>query len=165
MNNLNRQKGFATLEIIFVLAIISTLMFAAVPKIEQVIDKITLDYEMKKFLNEVELAYSLNRSINYNAEIFQERISKNIPFIELEILKDVNRYQLRRNSEYLLETNFLPTGFSIDYNPDTLKDIEFDFDGIYDGKSGTVTLTSRFRNSAEIIFDSVGRWRGNLSDK
>ena len=147
---MKNQKGFATLEIILITAIISVSVFVAVPKFAQVIDKVTLDYEMKNFYNTVNLQRVLNRTTSYKPEIFFSKISPQQKTVELELIS--KGYRLRRNPENVGEVHGLPKGFSVEDNNPA-------------GKSRTVTLISRFGDKAEIIFDSVGRWRVSRNGK
>ena len=156
---MKNQKGFATIEIIFVVAIISTLTFIAVPKIEKVLDAIFLDYEMKKFCSELDLAASLNRSASFDPTIFENKISETKGEIFLEI-NNSDSYQLKKNGKDFREKHFLSFGIKINYSPESLKHISFDGEG-KSSSSGKIILTSRLGKTAEIIFDSVGRRRGN----
>lgn len=158
---MKNQKGFATLEVILSLTIISVLVFIAVPKIDKVIEKILLDYEMKKFCNEVNLTRSLNRSSSFDPKIFFQKISKPKTEIVLSLRKNDNSYSLRQNTKYIRERHYLPSGMKLNYSPSEMNDIKFNSEGIYGSGSGTITLTSRRGEKAEIVFNTVGRWRGN----
>jgi len=155
MKSLN-QRGFALLEVIFVTAIISTLALVAVPKFNQTLDKLTLDYEMKRFCNTVEFISSMNRTASYNPEVFSNKIASGKDIVNLEIADDGKSYQPGNK----LYKNILPTGFSIE----PTDKIVFSPSGRHN-YSGTITITSRLGDTAEIIFDSVGRWRGSRNGK
>ena len=154
------QKGFATFEAILAVTIISVLAFIAVPKIDRVIDKIALDYEMKRLCSEIEFASSLNRSAGFDSEIFYDTISVAENAIILEINTSTNSWQIRRNEKFLRDRHYLLAGIKIFCNSDSVKNIEFTPEGRCRG-DGTITLTSRHGEQAEIVFDTVGRWRGN----
>ena len=158
---MKKQDGFATLEVVLVTAIISTLAFVAVPKIDRIMDKLFLDYEVKRFCSEVDFASSLNRSASVNTTIFSQKVDKTDTEIEIDINKKSNSYQLRRNTEYLREPHYLSAGVKISFSPVAMEHIKFKAGGGYNGDSGRVILTSRRGEKAEIIFDSVGRWRGS----
>ena len=162
MKNLQNQCGFATFEVILVTAIISVLAFVAVPKFNQTLDALRLDYQMNKFCNTVEMARSMNRSAKYNPEIFKNKIQPENTGITLNILYSKRGYQLKTDSKTVGEPVILPEGFSITNAPSTAT-ITFDDDKV--NYNGTVTITSRLGNTAEIIFDSVGRWRGSRNGK
>ncbi len=162
---MKNQNGFITLEIILATAIISLLAFVAVPKIDKIMDKILLDYEMKNFIGEVNSVRSMNRSSTFNPTIFYEKVSQPTTEIMLEINKTAGTWRLWSDAKRLGETRRLPSGMKINYSPDSIKRIRFNSNGVYSGDSGTVTLTSRRGKKAMIIFDSVGRWRGEkISD-
>ena len=149
---MKNQKGFATLEIILLTAIISVLAFIAVPKFAQIIDKMVLDYEVKHFYNQVELQNLLNRSSRCEPEIFSAKISPQGEKVELDLLTDNKQYHLRHNSKIIGEVHKFPKNFSIeDNNPH--------------GNSRTIILTSHFGSKAKIIRDSVGRWRVTKNEK
>ena len=154
------QKGFATLEIILAVAIISLLTFVAVPKIDKVMDKIFLDYEVKRFCSELDFARSLSRSANFEPEIFSGKITSDKSEISFSIEKNSNSYQLKKNIKFLRDKHYLGGCVKINY-PASFATIKFSAGKISNAKSGTIILTSRLGEEAEIIFDSVGRWRGN----
>ena len=70
------QKGFATFEAILAVTIISVLAFIAVPKIDRVIDKIALDYEMKRLCSEIEFASSKRQDNGGGYEFGNENNSR-----------------------------------------------------------------------------------------
>ena len=158
---MKKQDGFATLEVVLVTAIISTLAFVAVPKIDRIMDKLFLDYEVKRFCSEVDFASSLNRSASVNTTIFSQKVSESGTGIEINISDEKNSYRLLNNGKNLRESHYLSAGVKISYSPAKMKNIKFKPGGGYDGKSGRVILTSRRGEKAEIIFNSVGRWRGS----
>ena len=158
---MKKQDGFATLEVVLVTAIISTLAFVAVPKIDRIMDKLFLDYEVKRFCSEVDFASSLNRSASVNTTIFSQKVSESGTGIEINISDEKNSYRLLNNGKNLRESHYLSAGVKISYSPAKMKNIKFKAGGGYNGDSGRVILTSRRGEKAEIIFDSVGRWRGS----
>lgn len=158
---MKNQGGFATFEVILAVIIISVLAFVAVPKIDRVVDKIALDYEMKRLCSEIEFASSLNRSASFKPEIFSEKIYADQSDIALEIDEKNNSWRLTRNKKPLRDRHYLFAGIKIFCSVKDVRNIKFDAYGVYQGGSGTITLTSRHGEKAEIIFDTVGRWRGN----
>ena len=157
---MKNQRGFATLEVILATTIISLLAFVAVPKIDRVVEKVFLDYEMKRFCSEVNLTRSLNRSSSFDSKLFFRTISRPKNEIFLNIDKNTS-YQLYQNKKYIRDRHYLSAGIKINYSPSKMSKIEFNSEGIYQSGSGTITLTSPRGEKAEIVFDSVGRWRGN----
>lgn len=169
---MKNQGGFATFEVILAVIIISVLAFVAVPKIDRVIDKIALDYEMKRLCSEIEFASSLNRSAGFDPEIFDRTFSSSTlskgDEIVLDIDEENNSWQLRRDTKFLRDRHYLFAGIKIRCSTENVKHIAFSPNGVYKPKSvlnspsaGTITLTSRHGETAEIVFDTVGRWRGN----
>ena len=154
------QRGFATLEIICVILIISVLTTIAVPQMVRLLDKARLDYEMKTFLNNLELARSLERGTNYSPEIF-----KDSPFLadkqseEINLYINENSYEILKNGKRIGDLKELPNGFSLRRNDSLKNPLEFSHNN-----NGTLTILSKF-DERRIIFDSVGRWRGDISEK
>ena len=153
------QRGFATLETICVILIISLLTTTAVPQMARMIDSARLDYEMKTFLNNLELAKSLNRGTDYSPEIF----AGNLPD-SYKVAVDVKEtfYNLRLN-DTVLKTRKLPEGFSI--RQKNLGENFGDSFFIDTGKSGRVIITSRLGNQRFIYHDGVGRWSGDYKER
>ena len=150
------QRGLATLEVILVVTIIAILSTIALPKMARMVDVAQLDYEMKIFMSTLDYAKSLNRNIAYTPEIFSSSLEKPGSTLQLSIKKNPAGYTLKSDTPNLFEPHNLPTGFSI---TDTL-------DGnIYFTKpnNGNVIITSPFGNKRYIIFDTVGRWRGDIN--
>lgn len=165
---MKNQGGFATFEVILAVIIISVLAFVAVPKIDRVVDKIALDYEMKRLCSEIEFASSLNRSAGFDSEIFQAKITAAKNEITLDIDEENNSWRLSRDTTSLRDRHYLFAGIKIRCSTENVKHIAFSPNGVYKPKSvlnspsaGTITLTSRHGETAEIVFDTVGRWRGN----
>ena len=121
-------------------------------------DQVTLDYELKTLATQIELARSLNRSASIRPEIFS--ISDCGKVIQLTIRTGKSNYQIQQNAIDLREVHNLSKGFSITASDRKLLTIRFDSAGQYFGNSGVITLKSPLQNQAQIIFDSVGRWRG-----
>ena len=96
-------KGFATLEVISVLIIISILIFIAVPKISTMFDQVTLDYELKTLATQIELTRSLNRSASIRPEIFS--ISDCGKVIQLTIRTGKSNYQIQQNAHDSRQSN------------------------------------------------------------
>ena len=94
---MHNQKGFATLEIILIMLIISTLAGVVMPKMARVVDSATLNYEVRKFQSEFFFARSLSRSANYEAEIFSSApISKGKA---ITFKTDQNNYRIEQKGK------------------------------------------------------------------
>jgi len=152
------QRGFATLEIICVILIISILTTTAVPQMARMIDSARLDYEMKTFLNHLQTARALNRNSHYIPEIFSDvpELSESGHQISLQIDYVKGTYQITKNFKGVSEMHELPAGFSIAKNASLNDPIKFENEN-----NGHITITSRYGLKRYIIFNSVGRWRGS----
>lgn len=151
---MNNQRGLATFEIILVVMIIAVLTTVAVPKMARLVDKVQLDYEMKIFLSTLDFAKSLNKNAFYNGEIFQYTDLDKVSMVQINIIENLRRYEIKQDSE-VLQFHDLPKNFSIELNGSLSNTINF-----FEGKSGHVTLTSKLGDKRYIYFDSVGRWSG-----
>lgn len=163
------QRGFATIEIIFAVLIISLLMTLTLPKVSRVIDGAALDYEIKRLYSELRFLQSINRS-----ETFSTIGTANSFFNEpsyLQITPKTQSYQILRNKKPLRETHFMRNIKSITYTADIpLNRINFDDTGqavntLNNALSTTLILTSRLGKQSKIVFDSVGRFRGGRDDE
>ena len=154
---MRNQKGFATLEIILVMLIISTLAGVVMPKMARVVDNATLNYEVRKFQSEFFFARSLGRSASYEPKIFKYSLTSTGNAITFETYS--TNYHIEQNGNLIREKNFLPQGFSIKIQGN-IQDVSFNSAGkIVSGKSGTYTLTSSLNQERSLRLDSVGRLR------
>ena len=154
------QRGFATLEIICVVVIMSVLTTTAVPQMARMIDGARLDYEMKRFLNNLELAKSLNRGTYYKQDIFENHQSlDDFKPEEITIHINNNSYEMFKGSDKI-ENVRLPEGFSLRLDTSLKSPLKFSTNN-----NGTLTIISKLGNERKTIFDTVGRWRGETSEK
>ena len=169
MKNLKNQRGLATLEVVLVISIIGIFSSVAVPKMARILDKVCLDYEMKSLYSELNLARSIGKSSTFNGGVFPQ-VEDNQNKIYLWIYGKSygnanarNRYQIMRTSinSTPYHRHNLSNGIEIDFSRGTEKlEITFDNSSRYSAGSKTLTLNSKYGDSAQIKFDSVGRWRG-----
>ena len=166
---MNNQNGFATLEIILIIGIIAIFSTVTLPKISRILDKVALNYELKHLYSELNLARSIGKSATYNGWAFPDSNSQQK--VQLWLYSSYytnsnfrNRYQIMRpvvtlSSFYYIHkmNNEIKLDFS---GGDKVLQIDFDNPSRYSSGSKTLTLTSKYNDSAKIIFDSVGRWRG-----
>lgn len=167
---MNKQNGFATLEVILIIGIIAIFSTVAVPKMARILDKVALNYELKHLYSELNLARSIGKSSTYNGWAFPDPNSQH----KIELLlysryysnsKIRNRYMIMRQSldsskSYFLHklTNDIKIEFS---GGDKVLRINFSNPSRFSaGIQTPLTLTSKYNYSAKIVFDSVGRWRG-----
>lgn len=173
---MNNQNGFATLEIILIVGIIAIFSTVAVPKMARILDKVALNYEMKHLYSELNLARSIGKSSNFNASIFNNKIDDSDGSAGLYINKSTNSYEIKRsNLNTFSHSHNLSNGITLTFNSSLTffslsgvkvkivsseYPITFENPSRYSGGSNTITLTSKYEDSAQIVFDSVGRWRG-----
>ena len=155
-----KEKGFATLEIILLMLIISALAGIFLPKIAKIIDTATLDYEVKKFRSEFFFARSLSRSANYEPTIFlSSPISKGN---QITFKTDETNYRIEQSGNLIREKNLLPNGFKISV-PANLREIILRSNG-KSGKTGTYVFTSPLNKKRSLVLDSVGRLQVDEND-
>ena len=160
------QKGFATLEIIFMTFIIVILMSVAIPNAARMIDRVALDYETKRLYSELRFLQELNRTgtIKSTGMVGVFSTSTNAS-PSLKIAEDGESYQIVRGiNNPVREPHYLRYGVKISLkSSDTVKMISFnEFGNI---ASNTLTLTSRLGKEKYIVLDGVGRIRGSLTNE
>ena len=156
---MKNQCGFVTIELIFIVIIISVLATLAVPSIARIVDTAEVDYEMKTLLSEINSVQSLNRNVHYNPSIFKDKISGNAGHkLQINIDENLNRYIITRNGENFDEPHELPQGFSITCEKGLPNEI---IPG--ETYSGHIKINSRHNVKRYLICDSVGRWRGDIT--
>ena len=154
MNSLKNQNGFATLEIILIMLIISVLVGVAVPKMSRMMDIAQLNYETKKFVSDFYFAKSLSKSSKFEPEIFSS-----VPFTNGDgiIFSVANRsYQIKRSNFPVTEIHYLPKKFQITA-PSNLKTVTFGNGKTLSSSSGTYIFKSPLGLSNSLKLDSVGR--------
>ena len=157
MKNLN-QKGFATLEAILVVSIISLLVFVGVPKMSKILDTLWLNYEVERFCSAVDFGRNLNRSSAYDAGIFDSYFDGG-DGLTLDIYYDLNGYELHQGEKIVGQPYRLKNGITLKWHEGALEKIIFS-----GGQSGTVRFASQFGKVVEVNIDSVGRVRGKISE-
>ena len=169
------QNGFATLEIILVIGIIAIFSTVAVPKMARILDKVALDYELKHLYSDLNFARSIGKSSTTNDAIFNSQILSD-GSVGIYFHKRTDNYEIQRTNLSFKDYNHkLSNGIDLDYDSNltffTLSGVSYKTVSIdypitfnnpsrYSNGSNTITLTSKFGYSAQIKFDSVGRWRG-----
>lgn len=160
------QKGIATLEIIFVVLIISLLASAIIPHTVQVIDEVALDYETKKFYTDLKFLQAFDRMTNMKDTHFGTNDEKSV--VSMEIPNEKTSYIItNRNSNKFYGKHLLPKNFSFDYEgTGDFSYIRFNDMGKPNNSSGHalnghIKIDSPFDKNFFIVFDSVGRVRGS----
>ena len=155
---MKNQRGFATLEMILVILIIAVLSTIVLPKAARMVDTVRLDYEMKIFLSTLDFAKSLNQNAFYQKEIFKDvnlvgkpaAIKVNLETTKYSIVRDLQTTAVRIHQ--------LPKDFSVSWENGLTNVVYFSRNN-----NGHVILTSPQNSNRYIIFNSVGRWRGDIT--
>ena len=168
------QKGFATLEIIFVVLIISILTAVAVPRAKNFVEKATLDYEQKRLYSELKFLQTFNRSAAVSDTGMDGTFTVGSTRAVMHFYNGQS-YEILRTDKPIRDEHKLSNGvnFSLD-NTGSFR-IQCDNDGKYqiNGKNPfsssnvlekTVVLKPKNHRYGSyvptIVFDSVGRIRG-----
>lgn len=163
------QKGFASLEIILVVMIITILATVAVPNAIRIVDRAAVRYEQKRLYSELQFVRTLNRNANvYSTGMngkasFLSSASSAGNIIELEINRGTNTYRILRDGDEIREPHKLSNGVTLSYETNVPDKIWFDASG-YLKSSGsnsiTIVLISRRGYKSKMVLDNVGRIRG-----
>ena len=172
------QKGFATLEIIFVIMIIAILATTTIPSAARIIDRVSLDYETKRLYTELRFVQEINRSTRiYFTAMGKGFALPSSPEATLTInmpKSGVHNWQVFRNvnanGNPVREPHYLPKNIKISFRNALKANISFDTKGKFkieafnENSNGETTfvLTSRHGNGAKIVFNRVGRFLGGL---
>ena len=164
------QKGFATLEIILAIMIIAVLTKFAVPNAVRLVDRAALDYETKRLYSEL----SFVKAIGKLSTILDTGTGNTGDKTVLVIDTLNGSYQAFRgttfNKKAIREPHYLENGITISFKSSVPQDmITFNrlgnaTDIANKALSNTLILTSRLKQKKHIVFDSVGRIRGSLTD-
>lgn len=152
------QKGFATLEIIFVVLIISLLASATIPNIVRIVDRVALDYETKKLYTDLKFLQSFDRMAHMKDGHF-ENAEDNL----INLVVEPKRYIFQKNfnNKVYSEHKFSYGVTATQKDEKESWKIKFDdFGRVSPAESNHITLTSRFGENF-FIFNSVGRFRGS----
>lgn len=170
---MNKQNGFATLEIILIIGIIAIFSTVAVPKMARILDKVALNYELKHLYSELNLARSIGKSSMIEGGIFNNFDNTGNGKVELLLYsnkysnsKTRNRYMLMRQSVDNSKSFFfhkLTNDIKLDGN-NSVRKISFNNAGTFSNPPG-IELISKYNNKAYIYLDTVGRIRGSYVKK
>ena len=152
MTQFKNQKGFAAIEIVFVVMIIAILSGVALPKMSQMIELANLNYETKRFVSEFYFAKSLSRSSQIEPIIFSGVVNGGKP-ISFSVAS--RSYQITSSGNPVGEKYTLPKNFKISKNlPSVLV-----FSNGKNSDSGTYTITSPKNFSLYVIKNTQDRIR------
>jgi len=147
------QKGFATLEIVLMIFIVGLLASCAVPNAVRIIDRVSLDYEVKRLYTDMRFLQSVGRMTNTKDFHFGTEKDEAI-----RLLIHPKRYVVENFSGKIYSEHYLSNGVTASKE----KTVKFDDMGkIEPATSDTLNLTSRQGKELYFVFDSVGRFRGS----
>ncbi|MBR6014185.1 MAG: prepilin-type N-terminal cleavage/methylation domain-containing protein [Selenomonadaceae bacterium] len=164
MKPFENQKGFAAIEIILVLLIISLVTSFALPKISRMLETAQLNYETKKFVSEFYFARSVSKSSQFEPEIFSGSVSGGDGIIFSVASRS---YQIKSGLFSIYEKHSLPKKFKIAKifpKGSTFEvDRKFSDNLIFSNGKNSNGFTYRFESPSEIYLyvkkDTVGRIR------
>jgi len=169
---MNKQNGFATLEIILIIGIIAIFSTVAVPKMARILDKVALNYELKRLYSELNFARSIGKSSMIEGGIFNTFYNTGNGQIEFWLYSRNyssanmrNLYQMKRpavTSSYYYRYK-LTNDIKLDGN-NSVRKISFNNSGTFISQPG-IELTSKYNYKAYIYLDTVGRIRGSYVKK
>ena len=169
------QKGFVSLELMLIVLTFALLATVAVPNAVALVDRAALDYEQKRLYSELQYVRTLNRSAQIPETGVKDFISyQRIPNgkeVMMELDRNANSYRILRDEKPLRETHYLSNGVTFsEYEGYFPKRIWFDTEGSSKfeppkNNSVTIVLKSRRGETLTIVFDSVGRIRGDNKDE
>ena len=158
------QKGFSTLEVVIAVFVVSVLASCTIPNAARIVDRVSLDYEVKRLYTEMRFLQSHERMTYMSDSHFSTHTANNPITVET---KETGYIIKTKFPEKIYEQYFLPHGFKLSYpkNMD-FRWITFNHMGEAtksDGKilNGHIVLTSRRGKKLYFIFDTVGRFRGS----
>ncbi len=149
------QKGFSTLEVVIAVFVVSVLLSCAVPNAARIVDRVSLDYEIKRLYTEMRFVQSFDR-MGYmrDSHGFEES-----PKSQVRMIVTTKGYRVEKNAD---STFYYGNDFSNGVTADKGKSIMFDDMGkVFPATSDTLTLTSRRGKKLYFVFDTVGRFRGS----
>ena len=152
------QKGFATLEIILVVLIISLLASAAIPNVARVVDRVALDYETKKIYTDLKFLQASDRMFFMEDTHFGTHRDNRITLVVSN-----EGYIFRKISPTKdLAEHYFSYGVTASKNKNgEYWQVKFDDAGrVQPAESDSLEISSRF-GKTYIVFDSVGRFRGS----
>lgn len=156
------QKGFATLEIIFVLLIIGVLLSVAVPNAARILDRAALDYETKRLYSDLRFLQALSRSGEFSllgtgrSDLQPEKS----PYMQIYSAR--RSWKIFRDNKSVRAEHVMND--AVKFKDTNSIAIRFDAAGKSNQTSKSIILRSRYGKTNKIVFDSVGRFRGGRED-
>ena len=162
------QKGFSTLEVVIAVFVVSVLASCTVPNAARIVDRVSLDYEVKRLYTEMRFLQSHERMTSMRDDYgFEEPLKS-----QARLIVTTKGYRVEKNADSTLYygNDFLNGVTASQKATSQMEDkdwvITFDDMGeatdVY-GKilNGHIVLTSRRGKKLYFIFDTVGRFRGS----
>lgn len=148
------QRGIATFEVILAALIIALLASVAVPNVIRVVDRVALDYETKRLYTDLRALQAFDRMTNMRDSHFGFADDDSVKLVVYP-----ERYDFEKNANgKIYSTHYFSNGVTVDKS----MIIKFDDMGkVSPAISDTLYLTSRLGNRNSIVFDSVGRFKGD----
>lgn len=157
------QKGFAALELIITVFIISVLLSCAVPNAARIVDRVSLDYEIKRLYTEMRFLQSHERMTFMRDGHFDTLLNS-----QSRLIVRPKRYTIvnNNNDKIVYDEHYFIDGVTASQNDKKDWFITFDDMGKAvkpDGDilNGHIVFTSRRGKNLYFVFDSVGRFRGS----
>lgn len=162
-NLMRNEKGYALIEVVFLVAIVAILSSIAVPKISNELQIAQADYLMKSLYSELRFMQAARRTSAYKEESLLPAY-KNMNSLNLVSSNINKRYRIRFGDNEELRRYNLPSAFSFekDFFITVMDSGTLSNDFLDDGYSGNIKLINNRTHKLYkpfIVFDSVGRIR------
>lgn len=164
---MQKESGYALIEIVFLVAIIAILSSIIIPKISNELQIAQADYLMKSLYSELRFMQAAQRINVYKKEDILP-VNKKMKFFILVGNNDNKRYRIRFDNSEELRKYKLPSNFSFE---DDFYLVITEGGTVSNNFTSTNSDTIRLKDNKGkfykpfIVFDSVGRIRFSNSDK
>ena len=164
---MQKESGYALIEIVFLVAIIAILSSIIIPKISNELQIAQADYLIKSLYSELRFMQAAQRINVYKKEDILP-VNKKMKFFILVSNNDNKRYRIRFDNSEELRKYKLPSNFSFE---DDFYLVITEGGTVSNNFTSTNSDTIRLKDNKGkfykpfIVFDSVGRIRFSNSDK
>ena len=164
---MQKESGYALIEIVFLVAIIAILSSIIIPKISNELQIAQADYLIKSLYSELRFMQAAQRINVYKKEDILP-VNKKMKFFILVSNNDNKRYCIRFDNSEELRKYKLPSNFSFE---DDFYLVITEGGTVSNNFTSTNSDTIRLKDNKGkfykpfIVFDSVGRIRFSNSDK
>ena len=168
INLIQKEKGYALIEVVFLIAIIAILSSIAIPKISNEFQIAQADYLMKSLYSEIRLMQAARRTSAYKEEDLLP-VYKKTKSLNLVSSNTNKRYRIRFDSSEEIRRYNMPSYFSFDSDfYITVMDNDILSNKVLGGGyRGTIKIINRTTNKYYkpfIVFNTVGRIRFSNTD-